>query len=90
MESSDATPDDGSPPARRTRTTPDVKKMVLGGLSTLLKVAKEASSPLPPLQTALGAVIACLEIYSVSDRFLEDLERADIDACYRSTVRTAR
>ena len=67
--SSTARTDHAGPSAAPTRATSDMEKTVLGGLSALLKVAKEASAPLPPLQTALGAVLACVEIYTVSARY---------------------
>ena len=46
----------------------DFKKTVNGALRSILKIAAKASAPLPPLQTALGTVVASVEIYDVSRR----------------------
>ena len=43
----------------------DTIKTAMGALLSVLKIAKEASAPLPPLQAALGAVVASIEIYNV-------------------------
>ena len=55
-----------------TTTTPrgwaDFKKTAKGALLSILKIAKEASAPLPPLQAVLGGVVASVEIYDVSTR----------------------
>ena len=48
------------------QATSDMGAMIYGGVFNLLKIAKEASAPLPPLQAALGAVVASLEICEVS------------------------
>ena len=61
--------EDGTPPATPTRARSDLRKTALGGLSSLLKIAKEASAPLPPLQAAIGAVVACVDIYTVRDGY---------------------
>ena len=47
---------------------PDFKKSAKGALVSILKIAEKASAPLPPLQTALGTVVASVEIYNVSRR----------------------
>ena len=43
----------------------DAMKTAMGALLSVLEVAKEASAPLPPLQAALGAVVASIKIYNV-------------------------
>ena len=48
----------------------DVMKTAVGALLNILEVAKEASAPLPPLQTALGAVVASIKIYNVGTDLL--------------------
>ena len=57
---------------RSPTTTPqgwsDFKKTAKGALLSILKIAKEASTPLPPLQAVLGGVVASVEIYNVSVR----------------------
>ena len=46
----------------------DFKKTAKGALWNILKVAKEASAPLPPLQTALGGAVALMGVADVSAR----------------------
>ena len=47
---------------------PDFKKTAKGALWSILKIAKEAAVPLPPLQAILGGLVASAEIYNVSMR----------------------
>ena len=44
----------------------DFKDTAKGALGIILKIAKEASVPLPPLQAALGGVVAAKEVSDVS------------------------
>ena len=44
----------------------ETKNAIIGGLRSLLKVAKDASAPFPPLQTALSSVTTLIDLYDVS------------------------
>ena len=44
----------------------DYAKITLNGTYELLKIAKESSGMLAPLSSALGGVIACVDLYKVS------------------------
>ena len=56
-------------PASSPSASSNAAKTVMGGLKHALKIAKEVSGALPPLQAALGAVVASIEIYEVSAEF---------------------
>ena len=53
------------------RTSSAAIDMAIGSLLSVLKVAKEASTSLPPLDAALGAIVASIEVYSVSTDLLD-------------------
>ena len=57
----------------------DFKKTANGALRIILKIAKEASVPLPPAQAAFGAAVAVMEVSDVSTRSPES-EICDITA----------
>ena len=66
-------------PASSLPESSNTAKTVMGGLKHALKIAKEVSGALPPLQAALGAVVASMEIYEVSAEFqMCDHERTSI------------
>ena len=46
----------------------DFKNTAKGALRSILKIAKEASVPLPPLQAAVGGAVAVMEVSDVSTR----------------------
>ena len=48
-----------------TQATSDIGRVASGVALNLLKLAKEASAPLPPLQAALGAAVTAWEICKV-------------------------
>ena len=66
VDSPDSSATLSSPLAPSHHGWPDFKKSAKGALLTVLKIAEKASAPLPPLQTALGTVVASVEIYNVS------------------------
>ena len=51
---------------RLTLVAKDYVEITLSGSYELLKIAKDSSSVLTPLSSALGGVIACVELYKVS------------------------
>lgn len=56
------------PPTSPQHSWQDFKKTAKGALWSILKIAKEASSPLPALEGVLGGVVASVEILNVSTR----------------------
>ena len=51
---------------RLTLVAKDCAKITLNGTHELLKIVKEFSGGLTPLRSAVGGVIACIELYKVS------------------------
>ena len=51
---------------RLTLVAKDYVEIILNGSYELLKIAKDSSGVLAPLSSALGGVIACVELYKVS------------------------
>ena len=51
---------------RLTLVAKDYVDITVNGTLELMKIAKESSSVLAPLSSALGGVIACVELYKVS------------------------
>ena len=68
VESSNPVAEHHRGPTTTPRGWSDFKKTAKGALWSILKIAKEASAPLPPLQAVLGGIVASAEIYDVSKR----------------------
>ena len=51
---------------RLTLVAKDYVDITLNGSLELMKIAKESSGVLAPLSSALGGVLACVELYKVS------------------------
>ena len=51
---------------RLTLVAKDYAKIALNGTYELLKITKASSGMLAPLSSALGGVIACVDLYKVS------------------------
>ena len=54
------------PSASSANVSSETKNAIIGGLRSILKVAKDASAPFPPLQTAVSSVTTLIDLYDVS------------------------
>ena len=61
---------------RSTLVAKDYAKITLNGTYELLKIAKASSGMLAPLSSALGGVIACVDLYKVSSCSIVDVDLA--------------